>query len=182
MSTLSSEVPVSWDLDSDASSSELEEAESSQEELESDLEDLYESFEYEDEVEALSSQDCNQPTFQLPAVDNTALYQGARLTVFQSHLLIFQYAVRHSLTTKAFMELLQLLSLHVPQGARVPKSVYKLKRFFMQAFPEAKCIPHPYCSCCQRPLPSLDSRCTGNGCGGGPPIEFITIPLGPQIK
>ena len=158
--------------------------------IDSDLEDLYESFDYEDEVtssRAPSSQESSSATYRPPptvdaSVFSTALYQGAGLTVFQSYLLVFQYAVRHSLTTKAFTELLMLLSVHAPQGAHVPKSVHKLKSFFVQAFPEAKCIPHPYCSYCQRPLASLDTKCTGNGCGGGPPLEFITIPLGPQIK
>lgn len=113
---------------------------------------------------------------------SSPLYPGALLTVFQSYLLIFQYAVRHSLTTKVFTELLQLLSLHTPQGAGLPKSVYKLKHFFIQAFPEANCIAHPYCSYCHRPLPLLDAGCAENGCGGGRPTEFVTIPLGPQIK
>ncbi len=54
--------------------------------------------------------------------------------MFESYLLIFKYAIRHGLTTKAFTELLQLLSVHVPQGASLPKSVYLLKCFFVRSF------------------------------------------------
>lgn len=67
-------------------------------------------------------------------------------------------ATRHSLTTKAFTELLQLLSVHVPQGASVPKSVHRLKTLFLEAFPEAKANQHFYCSCCQRPIPSTGDQ------------------------
>ena len=160
--------------------------------FDSDLEDLYESFDYVDEVvssRASSSQQANHGANSASSrtliptacgrVLSSPLYPGALLTVFQSYLLIFQYAVRHSLTTKAFTELLQLLSLHTPLGAGLPKSVYKLKCFFIQAFPEANCIAHPYCSYYHRPLPLLDAGCAGNGCGGGRPTEFVTIP---QIK
>ena len=128
---------------------------------------------------APSSQESSSATYRPPptvdaSVFSTALYQGAGLTVFQSYLLVFQYAVRHSLTTKAFTELLMLLSVHAPQGAHVPKSVHKLKSFFVQAFPEAKMH--------STPILLLLPKCTGNGCGGGPPLDFITIPLGPHIK
>ena len=42
--------------------------------------------------------------------DEGGLYDGADITVFQSYFLLFQYAVGHSLTSKAFSELLQLLT------------------------------------------------------------------------
>lgn len=36
------------------------------------------------------------------------LYEAADLTVFESYFLTFQFAVRHSLTSKAFSELLKV--------------------------------------------------------------------------
>lgn len=66
------------------------------------------------------------------------IYPGALLTVLQSYLLVFQYATRHGLTTKAFTELLHVLSVHAPLGSSIPKSVHRLKCFFVQAFPHAK--------------------------------------------
>ena len=145
--------------------------------IESDLAELYESFDFEASVSQASTADPPISDHALPVVaDQIPLYPDAQLTSFQSHLLLFQYAVRHSLTTKA---LLQLLSVHLPQGARVPKSVYHLKRFFLEAYPEANAVRHYFCACCQRPLPSGDSTCD---CGGGSTAMFITVPLGPQIK
>ena len=73
-------------------------------------------------------------------------------------------------------ELLQLISVHVPQGSSLPKSLHTLKRFFIEAF------PHIYCSFCLRPLPSRDTKCSGRSCRGGSSGVFITIALGPQLK
>ena len=98
--------------------------------------------------------------------------------MLQSNLLIFQYAIRHGLTTRAFTELLQLLSVHLPQNASIPKSVYSLMRLFVEAFPKAQAVKHFYCSFCLRPLQSSTERCTGNGCGG---TNSITIPLGKRM-
>ena len=163
------------------------------------LEDLYESFEFEDDM-ASSQASLTPPTDVLDQQNHIAdtsggssgrtlvaglseapLYPGAQLSEYQSHLLVFQYAIRHSLTTKAFTELLKLLSVHVPQGSAIPKSVYSLKRSFVDAFPEAKASQHFYCSCCQRAMRSAGA-CSGSGCSNGHPAVFITIPLGPQIK
>ena len=56
------------------------------------------------------------------ASDNqAALYPQADLSVFQSNLLVFQHAIRHSLTGREFTELLQLLSVHLPKGTGIPK-------------------------------------------------------------
>ena len=154
-----------------------------------DLEDLYESFEFEEDA-ALRSQGsdrgrgalANRPTEGEAAGHGAALYPQAELSIFQSNLLVFQFAIRHSLTGKAFTELLQLLSVHLPKGAAVPKSVHTFKRFFVDAFPQSQAIQHVYCSCCQRPLAGKSERCLGYGYSGGDQAIFITLPLGPQLK
>lgn len=143
----------------------------------SDLRELYESFEYEEGGVPTLSRAVD--TLVLPSAP---LYPGADLSTFQSHLLVFQFAIRHSLTGKSLTELLQLLTVHLPQGAAIPKSVHQLKRFFVDNFPEAQAVQHVYCSCCQRSLASMEARCLGNGCSGGTPSVFITVPVGPQLK
>ena len=190
-SSLCSELELSAP-EMDASDASISEPEA--ELIDSDLEDLYESFDYEGDsgpsqvlaAEGVTHTENGIPTRLFDGSSRSTLsapiYPGAVLTVIQSYLLIFQYIVRHSLTTKAFTELLQLLSVHVPLAASIPKSVYSLKRFFVHAYPECNSIQHWYCSCCQRPLPAANAVCTGSGCAGGPPAVFITIPLGPQIR
>ena len=149
-------------------------------EADSDLVHLYESFEFEDDA----SQTSAQPITGTALNKQTPLYSGAQLSSSQSNLLIFQYALRHGLTTKAFTELLQLISVHLPSGTHIPKSVHKLKRFMLQSFPNAEAMQHFYCGCCQRSLQSADARCTGNGCSAGDtkPCTFITVPIGPQLR
>ena len=144
-------------------------------EYESDLEDLYKSFDFEDSASrslssAQAQETCDNEVPQQETVGHLfstsgeALYAGSPISTLQSYLLIFQYAVRHSLTAKAFTELLQLLSVHLPRGARLPKTVHSLKRFFVDAFPEAQAVQHFYCSW---PLPSPGASCVGSGCSGG---------------
>lgn len=150
----------------------------------SDLGDLYESFNFEGDVDSQLSQiqsaEDPVPHAVMPrGVNNHPLYPDSQLSSFQSLLLVFQYAIRHSLTKKAFTELLQLLSVHLPPGA---KSVHSLKQVFVEAFPEAKAEQHLYCSCCQRLIPLGAPSCVGDGCSGSPPAVFITLPVGPQLK
>ena len=144
----------------------------------SDLQELYESFEFEDGTSRVEG--CSSTPER--AVAGALLYPGADLSSLQSNLLLFQFAVRHSLTAKALTELLQLLAVHLPRGAVIPKSVHSLKQFFVDSFPESQAIQHSYCSCCQRPLASTSASCHGSGCSGGTPGVFITIPVGPQLK
>lgn len=175
--------------ESDYQSSEL--GLSSDQESDSDLEDLYASFDYEDDASQVSASSIDAATRttenetfgrEIPGCNKTPLYPGAQLSSFESKLLLFQYAIRHGLTTRAFTELLLLISVHLPPGAAVPKSVYSLKRCFLESFPEAEASQNYYCSCCQRFIPSAVESCSGNGCSGGYPAAFITVPIGPQIK
>ena len=151
-------------------------------EIESDLEVLYESFDFE----ALLAQEPKvtpTPESMLQLTSHTPLYQDTPLTAYHSNLLLFQYALRHSLTNKAFTELLQLMSVHLPPGSKVPKSVHHLKRSFLEAYPEAEAVKHFFGQYCQQPLPTDASVCTGSGCPGGDSLAvFITVGLGPQIK
>lgn len=87
----------------------------------SDLGDLYESFNFEGDVDSQLSQIQDPvPHAVIPrGVSDHPLYPDSQLSSFQSLLLVFQYAIRHSLIKKAFTELLQLLSVHLPPGANI---------------------------------------------------------------
>lgn len=88
----------------------------SDEDIDSDLEALYESFDFENEAShSCRDAEClpQTPDKRFSGISETALYPGSHVSVFQSQLLVFQYALRHGLTTKAFTELLQLLSVHL---------------------------------------------------------------------
>ena len=97
--------------------------------------------------------------------------------------MIFQYALRHHLTTKALSELLMLLQVLVPADNLLPKSVYLLKSFFLQSFSNISVIEHQYCQFCHAPRDHANPRqCSNELCTSGKFDRFITIPLGPQLQ
>ena len=83
----------------DSSTSDLSELETDSDavETDSDLEELYASFDFEDDTSQVS---CTQRAENPRGNPEALLYPGAQLSPIQSRLLIFQYAIRHSLTTK----------------------------------------------------------------------------------
>ncbi len=115
---------------------------------------------------------------------HTPLYEGAELSILDSHLLLYQYALRHCLTKQAFMELISLVDTHVPKDSKAASSLYKLRKFFEEHFNNTKCQVYEYCAKCHR---LLDSEMTGgagcsSGCGGSTVNQFIYIPMEAQLK
>ena len=118
---------------------------------------------------------------KLKAACTEPLYSGSEMTIFMSYFLLFQYAVRHSLSNKAFGELIKLVSAFLPREAKLPSSVHKLKLFFTDIFPDVQAVKHIYCSSCHQLL-SHSENCTERECTGLPSKEFVTIPLQSQLK
>lgn len=109
------------------------------------------------------------------------LHDSVELTLYDSYLFAFQFSLKHSLTKVAFTELLQLISVHLPKTASYPASIHSIKRFFLECFPHANPEVHHYCTYCLAVLPS-DDMCTRVNCPGGDVAQFISVPLGPQLK
>lgn len=110
--------------------------------------------------------------------DDRPLYEGAQsgLTVTLAYLLIFQYAMRHSLTAKAMEELLQLLLAFLPSGAAIPRSVHQMKKIFNEVFPEQQPTIQQYCSNCHKLRQDPPCPCnTGYS-------EFVITNLAAQLK
>ena len=119
---------------------------------------------------------------RLKAACSEPLYAGSQISIFMSCFQIFQYAIVRNLSTKAFSQLLHLIAVHLPQEAKVSTTVYSLKKFFSDLFPDMKVSHHPYCSSCHRPLPTLQSTCDSVACAGSPVAKFVTIPLENQLQ
>lgn len=101
------------------------------------LEELRDSFNLDTSVTEDSKNAYNEP-----------VYEGADVTILESHLLALQFAIRHCLSSKAFGELLHLLSCHLPLSARSQKSVHLLKQFFLEVLPQVDIDEQQYCRCC----------------------------------
>ena len=85
----------------------------------------------------------------------TPIYEGAQLTVLDSYLLLYQYALRHNLTKDAFSSLISLVVGHLPRSNTViaSLSLYKLKKFFEK---HAEYPLYGYCTKCHRSTEGRD--------------------------
>jgi hypothetical protein len=92
---------------------------------------------------------------------NQPLYPGAHLTFFESHLQVFQYALRHRLTNVAFTDLLNLIDNHLPTTNSMV-SLYKLKKHFPLLYRDITYTTHFCCLSCHASLSNLESPCPNN--------------------
>ena len=109
---------------------------------------------------------------------NQPLFPGSTLSIFDSYLLFLQYALRHSLTKKAFEELITLVGYHLP--AVKLDSAYKLKKYFLNLFSDIKYTTCYCCSYCHQLLKSENDLCP-NRCECGTQ-DFLFIPVEAQLK
>ena len=107
------------------------------------------------------------------------LYDGAKLSVFESYSLLLQYSLRHSLTKLAFSDLLQLVGQHLPTGSMA--SLYKVKKFFLELYGDITFKLCYCCSCCHSLLEDSETTCC-NSCDGAGVVEFLSIPISNQLK
>ena len=76
-------------------------------------------------------------------LNRAPLYNGTDLTAIASVCLIMQFALSNNLTNKAIEDLLKLLNRLLPFPNHLPKSYYKLKKFFDQFS-----VPYNYSEVC----------------------------------
>ena len=107
------------------------------------------------------------------------LYPGLHLTFYESHLSVFQFALRHRLTKLAFSDLLNLIDNHLPTTNSMV-SLYKLKKHFLHLYRDITYTPHFCCSSCHAALSTLESPCPNN-CEDEA-MEFLSISVAPQLK
>lgn len=126
-----------------------------------------------------------QPLFEGSAIneqESEPLFEGSAISVMQAHILIFQFALKHHLTAKAFSELLLLLKVLAPSHL-LPQSLYLLKSFFLKVIPDVTVVKHYYCRTCHKPHNIADgNQCSNSFCTCATFDSFIRIPLGPQIQ
>lgn len=124
-----------------------------------------------------------QQRAESPHEHSEPLFAGSRVSALEANIMIFQYALRHHLTSKAFSELLLILQVLLPAVNLLPKSLYLLKNFFLKAFPKICVTEHYYCQVCHTPRdPSSLHQCSNELCVGRKFDRFITVPLGPQLQ
>ena len=111
----------------------------------------------------------------------TPLYPGSEVTILDSYILLYEYALRHKLTKEAFSELLQLVSVHLPSSANSAKSVYLLQKYFEKHFNDTTGECYYYCIKCHRQVEGASNNCP-SGCTHAGLNKFLYIPVEPQLK
>lgn len=106
------------------------------------------------------------------------LYDGAKLTVLESYSQLLQYSLCHSLTKRAFSDLLKLVGTHLPTGSMV--SLYKVEKFFLELYGNITFKLHYCCSVCHSLLANKNQTCP-HACSSTA-IEFLSIPISNQLK
>ena len=88
------------------------------------------------------------------------LYIGAEVTIFDYHISLFHFSLKHCLTKRGYKDLLKLVSQQLPSPNSAITSLYKLKNFFGRIFNEPANEKHKYCSSCHH-LFTKDEDATG---------------------
>ena len=74
-----------------------------------------------------ADQEASQERAESPHEHSESLFAESQVSVLEAYIMVFQYALRHHLTAKAFSELLLLLQVLLPADNLLPKSLYLLK-------------------------------------------------------
>lgn len=103
-------------------------------------------------------------------------FENSSVTMLQAYFMVFQFALKHHLSSKAFSELLLLLKILLPADNSLPKSIYLFRSFLVKSFPHVEVCEHYYCQDCHEPLNGLNALCS---CSRSE--RFITVPIGPSL-
>lgn len=113
-------------------------------------------------------------------IENQPLYQGSRLTVSMSMLLIVTFATRHNLSGVALCDLLNLLEVHCPSDNICRATLTMYQDFFRKL--KTPLIYNHFCDKCFLSI-EKDAKCeTCPNCSSTSIRYFITIPLKDQME
>ena len=109
---------------------------------------------------------------------STPLYPNAEITVLDSYLLLYDFALRHCLTKQAFTDLIKLVSVHLPaQQSQGATSFHNIQSFFQKNFNKQATEVHSYCSLCH----SLTGDSVSH-CEGAVLKQFLYVPVDDQLR
>ncbi|XP_013421011.1 uncharacterized protein LOC106181232 [Lingula anatina] len=134
----------------------------------------------EDEVVSDEEKSGDEYTYREPSGPaHEPLYQGARLTLFESMLLIMVFIMRHQLSGEATNDLLMLLELHCLMPNMCRRSIHLFYSFFNEL--KTPVQKHFYCKFCNTYHgPTSQPICTS--CNKQEEGYFMYIPLFGQLQ
>lgn len=121
----------------------------------------------------------DDPFENLQFLRDEQLYNGARITVGQSMLLILALMLHHSLEMSCVESIITVLQFHCLADGLRKNSIYKFKKFFnLVGGPNA--IKHYFCYSCHKKLQSENEVCPS--CPRKKNPYFIELSLADQLK
>ncbi|KAK3929738.1 Peroxisome biogenesis protein 19-1 [Frankliniella fusca] len=116
-------------------------------------------------------------------IGDPPLYKDAAITLNDSMTAILSYIIRHELSGKEIVDLLNLINLHCPQEKnQMITSLYFFKKYFSLLESPVKC--HYYCSSCYSKLVNEGDSCPNqkvHPSSTGTSV-FVELPLIPQLQ
>ena len=102
------------------------------------------------------------------------LYDGADISVLDSYLLTYQFALKHGLSKVALDELIRLLTAHMPRTSKAATSLHTLEKYFAQHL-EISTEIHRYCDTCHQLVEAGSDQCA-SGCQSTI-RTFVVVPI-----
>lgn len=125
------------------------------------------------------STDCPTSPVCNDAVDplHQPLYDGADLTLWETYMLLMQHSVWHSLTRRAFGDLLKLVGMLLTSKSKV--SYYKLQKYFLDLYGNVGFTKRYCCARCHSSLTTKEATCPSEY--KSTPTEFLTMSVESQL-
>ena len=172
------EIPAVSELEQDTKLADSED--------EQDVDEYLDAFDCDENADSVNN--THEKVQEQKTSADVPLYSGAPRSVAISMLLIVTFAIRHSLTGIALVDLLTLISLHCNLPNQCASSMELLKTFFMRLKNPIQC--HYYCTFCMEyqglSIPE-DKLCKNRSCLKDLSMKesssyFIIIPLVYQLR
>ena len=164
-----------------------------EESSESDLDDLFHDYDYEDtesddnELENVIERPDNNVAVDEQTADDVPLYKDATVTKLAAHAMVHLFAMEHKLSNQALSDLIRIMNVLLP-GHKFASSTYMLKKYFVGRFQEPLPIKHKYCGSCLEILLSSSGTDTNDVCKNKtcqeldcPAEEFLEVDLCNQL-
>jgi hypothetical protein len=135
--------------------------------LDEDTTDIFDDYfpqaEESEEIEGEGESDAYELHQETSTVNlETPIYPGHNLTISKSMLIVWLYAITHSITGAQFSDLLMLLNIHLMTSHPAFNSLYMFKNFFSKM--KSSYVKHWFCKNCLSPCKEHDVICNNSLC------------------
>lgn len=96
--------------------------------------------------------------------DKSLLYPNAEVSKLAAHVLVNLFVMEHKLSNQALEDFICLINILLPNDRKFVRSVYLLKKYFVNLFHEPLPKKHKYCGRCLDSIPLAMNVCNNHQC------------------